>query len=70
MATELGDTAGLRDAIRNVIEAARKESRAFQQAPDNWVNDSMSALRESHLEELNAVQVLLGALELFEKRSF
>ena len=69
MATESDDTAGLRDAIRNVIAAARKEARAFQHAADDCVDDSMSALRETHLEELNAVQALLGALELFEKRS-
>ncbi len=62
------DVDRLRSAIRSVIVAARAEAAAFQKAADECDDDSMKALRETHLQELNAVQALLASLELFERR--
>ena len=58
----------LRRAILRVIEAAKAESLAFNDATAAYSGDAMTALRETHLDELDAVQALAASLELFDRR--
>ena len=62
------DLQRLRRALDEVLTAARAESRAVNKAADECVGDAMREVHESHLVEINAIQTLVGSLELFERR--
>ena len=58
----------LRNAILSVIEAAKAEAAEFHAASLDCGEDTLQALYQAHLAELDAVQTLIARLQLFEKR--
>ena len=62
------DLSRLRRAIRHVMDAARAESVALDRAAASCTDETMEALRKTHLEELDSVQALVASLELFDRR--
>lgn len=63
------DLARVRSAIRKVLLVARDESIAMTKAIERHPHDvDVLALRAAHLAELDAIQALQSALDLFEKR--
>ena len=58
----------LRRAILLVVEAAKAESQAMRAVASSRTDETMQMLRETHMNELDAVQALAAALELYDRR--
>lgn len=58
----------LRRSILRVIDAARAESDALDEARSTHSGAVIRAWCESHQGELDAVQTLIAALEVFDRR--
>ncbi len=61
------DLARLRRAARNVIAAAVAEADAFRKIAERRTDGPIRDLHDTHLDELDAIQALGAALDLFER---
>ena len=58
----------LQVAVRQVSAMSRRESEAFGSALGPASREAMTHLLQVHLEEVDSIEQMLMALELFEKR--
>ena len=66
---EQPDLARLRRAARRVIVMARIEADAFRKVVRGPANEPLNALHAAHMNEIDAMQALLAALDLVERRA-